>query len=202
MEWLGDNGCRTCGLPLEATEMDCCAACLASPPTIARTRAAVAYGEITRALPLRLKYSRKVALARTMARYMRPLLAAPADSLLVPVPLHRSRLWARGFNQSVLLARELSRHSAVEHAPRLLCRRKRTAPLKGMGARQREREVRGAFSISDRQRVQGRTIILVDDVLTTGSTASACAKALKRAGASRVELICWARVVRPAQFAR
>ena len=202
IEWLGDSGCRTCGLPLEATDIDTCASCLASPPVIERTRAAVAYGDITRTLPLRLKYSRKVALARTMARYMQPLLAPGPDSILVPVPLHRSRLWARGFNQSALLARELSRRSEVGHAPQLLSRRKRTAPLKGMGASQRQREVRGAFTVIDQKEVAGRTIILVDDVLTTGSTAFACAKALKRAGAARIELICWARVVRPAQFVR
>ena len=202
IEWLGDAGCRSCGLPLEATDIETCAACLAQPPIIARTRAAVAYGEITRTLPLRLKYSRKVALAKTMARYMWPLLDRSDAPLLMPVPLHRSRLWSRGFNQAGLLAGELGRQCNLDHDPFTLRRKKRTLALKGMSFSQRRREVAGAFAIARPEAVAGRRIILVDDVLTTGSTARACAKALRRAGASRVDLICWARVVRPAQLMR
>ena len=202
IEWLGDAGCKSCGLPLEATDIDTCAACLARPPIIGRTRAAVAYGETTRTLPLRLKYSRKVALARTMARFMRPLLDAADKPVLVPVPLHRSRLWARGFNQAALIATELVRSCGIEHAPLVLRRRKRTSALKGMSPLQRRREVAGAFEIVDKEAVNGRKIILVDDVLTTGSTANACARVLLRAGASRVDLVCWARVVRPTQLMR
>jgi ComF family protein len=202
IEWLGDGGCRSCGLPLEATDAETCAACLAKPPIIERTRAAVAYGEITRTLPLRLKYSRKVALAKTMSRYMRPLVDESGEPLLMPVPLHRSRLWSRGFNQAALLAAELGRQCRLEHDPFTLRRKKRTSALKGMSPAQRQREVAGAFAIGRREAVAGRRVILVDDVLTTGSTATACAKALRRAGASRVDLICWARVVRPAQLMR
>ena len=201
IEWLGDSGCQACGLPLEATDVETCAACLARPPVIDRTRAAVAYGEATRALPLRLKYSRKVALAKTMARFIRPLVDPAGEPLLVPVPLHRSRLWGRGFNQAALLAAELGRACGIEHDPHSLRRTRRTSALKQMSPQQRRREVAGAFRVSG-ERVRGRKVILVDDVLTSGSTAEACAKALRRAGAGRVELICWARVVRPAQIMR
>lgn len=202
VEFLGDSGCSTCGMPLEATEIDQCAACLARPPRIERTRAAVAYDDISRGLAIRLKYGRKIALARTMARYMAPLLPeASGDCLLIPVPLHRSRLWWRGFNQAAIVARELSARSGIEVSAFALRRVKRTPSLRGLSAAQRRRAVAGAFS-ADRRSVQGKTVILIDDVLTTGSTAEGCARALKRAGAARVELISWARVVRPAQFMR
>lgn len=202
VEWLGQGGCDQCGLPLEATEIEHCGRCLARPPLIARSRAAVAYGDIARSLVLRLKYSRKVALAATMARYMRPLIVITPQVILVPVPLHRSRLWWRGFNQSGLIAANLARASGVDHRPALLTRVRRTKALKNMNARQRALEVKSAFAIDPAADVKGRHILLVDDVLTTGSTSEACAKTLLRAGAARVDLICFARVVRPSLLER
>jgi ComF family protein len=203
IEFLGESGCATCGLPLQATEASTCGVCLARPPRIARTRAAVAYDELSRSLAIRLKYGRKVAIARTMARYMAPLIAAEeGDRLLMPVPLHRTRLWQRGFNQSALVAGELSRRLNIRSEPFALRRSRRTPPLKGMTPLQRRKTVAGAFRVTDKTAVAGKTVILIDDVLTTGSTAEACARALKKAGAARVELITWARVVRPSQLMR
>lgn len=198
VEFLGDSGCSTCGLPLEATDAELCGACIARPPRIQRTRSAVAYDDLSRSIAIRLKYGRKVALARTMARYMAPLVrSGEDDAILVPVPLHRSRLWRRGFNQSALVAADLARRTGLRSEPRLLKRMKRTPALKGMSVSQRKKTVAGAFSVDPTAELEGRTVVLVDDVLTTGSTADACAKALEGAGARRVELVSWARVVRP-----
>ena len=202
IEFLGDSGCAACGLPLHGTEATSCGACLARSPRIARTRAAVVYDELSRGLAIRLKYGRKVAIAWTMARYMAPLIARGDNPVLVPVPLHRTRLWQRGFSQSALVAREISRRLDIAADPFLIRRIKRTPPLKGMSPLQRRRAVAGAFKVPDRSAVEGRTVILVDDVLTTGSTAEACARTLKRAGAARIELISWARVVRPTHLMR
>ncbi|MCY7338725.1 MAG: ComF family protein [Sphingomonas bacterium] len=202
VEWLGTRGCACCGLPLEGTEVETCARCMAQPPPIERMRAAVAYGDLPRAIALRLKYGRKIALARTMARYMGPLRDAGTGGLVVPVPLHRWRLWNRGFNQSGLVARELGRHWNLPVDHRLLMRVKATQPLKGLNYTQRRKAVAGAFKVAANTKLDGQTIILIDDVLTSGSTAEACARALRKAGAGRIELISWARVVRPAQLMR
>jgi ComF family protein len=202
VEFLGEGGCACCGIPLQATDETTCARCLSAPPRIARTRAAVAYDELSRSLAIRLKYGRKVAIARTMAHYMAPLVRVDGEAVLVPVPLHPTRLWTRGFNQSALVARELSRRLDIATDPLALRRTRRTPPLKGMSMLQRRRTVAGAFKVADKAAVAGKTVVLVDDVLTTGSTAEACARALKRAGAARVELVSWARVVKPSQLMR
>lgn len=189
-------------MPLEATEQTTCGACLARPPRIARTRAAVAYDDLSRSLAIHLKYGRKVAIARTMARYMAPLVGEGSDRILVPVPLHRTRIWRRGFNQSALIASELARRLGIAADPLALRRVRPTPLLKGMSPLQRRKTVAGAFRVRDKTAIAGKTIILVDDVLTTGSTAEACARALKRGGAARVELVSWARVVKPSQLMR
>ncbi len=202
LEFLGDNGCARCGLPLEATAAEYCGRCLAVPPPLDRMRAAVAYGPLSRGIALKLKYGRKIALARTMARFMAPLRGPGQEPILVPVPLHRRRLWWRGFNQAGLVAKHLAVRWGVPVDPHLLRRVRSTPPLKGMNAAQRHGAVRGAFATAPGRRIEGRTVILIDDVLTTGSTAAACAQALRKAGAERVELISWARVVRPSLLMR
>jgi len=201
LDFLGDPCCARCGLPFEySSGVDAeCGACLAHPPEFDRLRAAVAYGDVARGVALKLKYSGRPGVAETLAHFMqRHLVGGERDALIVPVPLHRWRIWKRGYNQSALVASALSRRSGLAAELSILKRVKATPPLRGMGRRQRADTMRGAFKVDAAKgsTLVGRTVILVDDVYTTGATANACAKALRRAGAAQVNILCWARVVR------
>jgi ComF family protein len=208
LTFLGDPCCIRCGLPFAYGDSDVeCGRCLAEPPRFDRLRAAVAYGEIARTVVLKLKYSGRPGIAETLARFMLRHLPETAGKgagegtmkapLLVPVPLHRWRIWKRGYNQAALIASALGRASGLAVAPELLHRTRSTPPLKGLGRRERALAVRGAFDVAaeGRETLAGRPVILVDDIFTSGATAGACGLALKRAGAASVSILCWARVV-------
>jgi ComF family protein len=205
LTFLGDPCCACCGLPFDydaaGTGDALCGRCLADPPRFDRLRAAVGYGEVARRVALKLKYSGRPGVAQTLATLMARHLPRDGEALLVPVPLHRWRIWSRGYNQSALIADALSCRTGIASAPDLLQRIKATPPLRGLGRRERAETVRGAFRVpaEAKERLRGRHLILVDDVFTSGATAGACAKALKRAGAARVDVLCWARVLREEQ---
>lgn len=173
-----------------------CGACLADPPPHDGVRAAVAYGDVARRLALKLKYGGRLAAAETMARAMLRLVPDGVD-LIVPVPLHRWRLWSRGFNQALLIAEGVSRHTGLPIERDMLRRAKATPKLQGLGRRARSKAVAGAFALAPdaRPTIEGRTILLVDDVHTSGAAGDGCARLLKHGGAARVILLCWARVL-------
>ena len=192
LEFATGRGCALCNLPMPGFGAADCADCMATPPRHDGVRAAVAYGDIARRVVLQLKYGRRTGLAATMARMLARHI--DDDGLLVPVPLHRWRLWGRGFNQAVAMAQALGRASGLAVATDLLERKRATGTMRGLSRARRAAAVRGAFRM--RRKLSGETIWLVDDVYTTGATANACAAALKRAGAGRVIVLAWARVLR------
>jgi len=171
---------------------------IADPPAYHRARAAVRFDEISRALVHALKYGDRLDLAPMMGRWIchagRELLAE-ADAL-VAVPLHWRRLWARRFNQSAMLAAAISAESGVPVAAAALKRVKPTAQQVGLSRTERAKNVQGAFRVPQESKaaVAGRRLILVDDVLTSGATVDACARALLRAGAANVDVLIFARV--------
>jgi ComF family protein len=172
---------------------------IADPPAYHRARAAVRYDDVARKLVHALKYGDRHDLAPTMGRWMaragRELLDS-ADAL-IPVPLHWRRLWARRFNQSALLAGAVSDVSGVSVADLALKRVKATAQQVGLTQAERAQNVQGAFQVPAERKAEiaGRRLVLVDDVLTSGATSDACARALLRAGARSVDLLVFARVV-------
>ena len=197
LRFLGAPWCAGCGLPFayDRGPGARCPECMADPPAHAGIRAAVAYGDVARTLALRLKYGGRTAFAETAGRHMARLMPDDAD-LLVPVPLHRWRLWSRGFNQAALIATSLAGASGVPSDPLLLRRVRATPPLRAMGKAARARTVAGAFAVSGAAaRLDGAHVVLVDDIHTSGATTNACTAVLLRGGAARVTILCWARVL-------
>lgn len=196
LRFIAPPWCARCNLPFDYDrgEGAWCAHCLADPPRLQGIRAAVAYGPVARRLALKLKYGGRIGVAGTMATLIARAMPDGVD-LLVPVPLHRWRLWSRGFNQAVLIARALSRHTGVPVEVGALVRVRHTAVLRGLDGKRRRRAVAGAFRVVERRSIEGRAIVLVDDVYTSGATADACARVLLHAGAASVTVACWARVI-------
>jgi ComF family protein len=189
LRFLDGPGCTCCGLQfsvaLEGENL--CAACLARPPAFDQARAILAYDEYSRRAILALKHADRLELVPGFARWLaRNGQSLIADSdVIVPVPLHRSRLWRRRYNQSAELARMLARDWKRAFDPFALIRSRATPSQGAMAsAKARRRNVLSAFKVPDPSRVRGKSVLLLDDVLTTGATVEACARTLKRAGAA------------------
>lgn len=194
--------CDHCGLPQEIDlgALAVCAACIARPPKWSSARSALAYDEASRRIVLDLKRAGRRDGLSTLAGWMLQAggsLVERAD-LIVPVPLHYRRLAARGYNQSGWLAAALSRRTRVPVRIDILKRRKPTPSQGGLSPKARHRNVAGAFAVrrGRESALAGKTVLLVDDVLTTGATLTGCTRTLLKAGAARVDVLTLARVVR------
>jgi len=176
---------------------------IADPPAYGRARAAVRYDDIARDLVHRLKYGDRLDLATSMGRWMaragRELLNE--TDALVPVPLHWRRLWGRRFNQAAVLAKAAASDSGLPILTGALKRKRATPQQVGLSRTARAANVQGAFTVTQHGKaaIYGKTILLVDDVLTSGATVDACTRALLRAGARNVDVLVFARVVATAR---
>jgi ComF family protein len=206
LTFLEDPVCDALGTPFEFDhgEGALSAAAIAEPPPWDKARAAVAFDDTSKHLIHLLKYQDTqeagIAMARMMVAAGRNLLRE--SDVIIPVPLHRYRLWQRRFNQSAFLAERIARASAKPCSMEALVREKRTRQQVGLTAEERRKNVRKAFAVPPEKRgvVDGKTVLLVDDVRTTGATAAACAQVLKDSGAVHVHVITFALVQGPARL--
>ncbi|MBN1545156.1 MAG: ComF family protein [Syntrophaceae bacterium] len=187
--------CPTCGTPFADRMVSDhpCGPCLLSPPPFDASRSVAAYRGVLQETIHRLKYGRDITLAeslgQTMADFSYPLFDIRNYEVIMPVPLHVRRLRERRFNQSLLMARTIAKRHRLKLDYLSLTRTRDTAPQVSFGRQQRELNVKGVFTVVDPKRVKGKRIVIVDDVLTTGSTTRECARSLKRSGAAAVAVL-------------
>jgi len=190
--------CDCCGVPLETPVIDdvLCGACLADRPSFAQARAVFLYTDVSKNVVLKLKHGDRTDAAVSLARWMQRAGAPLIDAcdLIVPVPLHRWRLLSRMYNQAALLANALGKTTGKAVIPDALVRVKATPVQGGLDRAARRKNVARAFEVRNPRAIEGKRILLIDDVLTTGATASACARTLLSAGAASVSALVIARV--------
>ena len=203
LRFIGPPLCVRCGLPFDytlPTETQC-AECHRHPPLFNRARSALAYDDASRPLLLGFKHADKTFVAPALGRWLHRAgidLIAETD-VIVPVPLHWVRLWRRRYNQAALLAQALGGQCRVPVAVGLLRRQRPTRVQGGLSRAARHRNVRGAIHIRPDQgaRLHGQSVLLIDDVMTTGATLTECTRVLRKAGAAKVNVLTVARVLRP-----
>lgn len=189
--------CDVCVEPFASGPNHLCARCLEDEPAFDRLRATGLYEGLLLDLIVRLKYRGEERLASFLGDRMADILPleSPCFDLVLPVPLHITRLRGRGFNQALLLARRVGRRLGVAVDPFILCKIRPTSPQATLRLDERRKNLRGAFSLRGREVVRGKTVLLVDDVATTGTTLNEAGRVLKQAGVERVEAIVAARAV-------
>jgi ComF family protein len=196
IKWVASPLCTCCGRVFESRDGAdrVCGDCQTDPPPFTRARAAALYdGPVTQAIT-RFKFSRQLAFLPVMQHWLQQSLClelVAAADVLAPVPLHPKRIKNRGFNQSLLLARTFPGAPVAREA---LTRTRHTAPQVGLNPKERQDNVKGAFAVTDPAGVKDKSVLLIDDLYTTGSTVKECARVLRKAGARRVEVLTVARV--------
>jgi len=202
LDFIAQPYCKKCGLPFEfdVGEDALCVACLERPPSFDSARAALKYNDASRSLILGFKHGDKTHAVQVFAPWLKRSGAEMLEraDILVPVPLHRWRLLRRRYNQAALIAKGLSQYCGIAHMPDALGRVRATTSQGHLGRGERAKNVRGAFQVSPSRLadIKGKSVVLVDDVYTSGATVMECTKALKKAGAAEVHVLTLARVVR------
>lgn len=202
LQFIESPFCKTCGLPFSFNIANdaLCAACMEHEPVFDQSRSAVTYNDASRKLVLAFKYGDRLHSVDTFVPWMLRAGQSLIDQtdIIVPVPLHARRLRERRFNQSALLAQAIAAKSGKKHIPDALLRIRQTPPQNGLNAKERNKNVQGAFTVNGdhTSALHDRNILLIDDVFTTGATLNECARILKQAKAATVNVLTIARVTR------
>jgi ComF family protein len=197
VRWIAEPCCSTCGLPFASPPSRLCGRCLEEPPTFRRLRALACYGTSNEArdplgIALRaLKYAGRRALARSLSALLAERFPYPGErfDVVAPVSLHLERLRTRGFNQALLLARDPARRFGLPLDAGLLKKSRATPAQVGLSERERRSNVRSAFALRSGRSVEGKRVLLVDDVCTSTATVQACAHLLRQHGADSVDVL-------------
>ncbi len=206
IRFLDNPQCQLCGWPFEFETKDhfLCADCSRQPPLFTKGRSALQYDDITRHMIIKFKHGDGVYLSKTFATLMKKAsgdVFEEAD-ILMPIPLHRWRLFRRGYNQSALLVKNLAKLSKIPAAYHVLCRHKSTKSQEGLSRKERLMNMRNVFCVPEKKKrlVQNKVIVLIDDVWTTGATLTEACRTLLSCGAREVRVLTLARVIRPNQI--
>lgn len=196
IQWIKTPFCLRCGRPFpEGSTGDFCSDCLQQKVAFDWGRAAVAYQGVMAKAIQRFKYQGDIRLAGPLSRFWNKMdLKDISFEAIVPVPLHPTRLRKRGFNQALLLGKSLGKTHNKQVLIKTLRRTRNTPPQVQLDHREREKNVRGAFEVRQRQEIMDKHLLLVDDVFTTGATVNECARVLKKSGAKEVYVLTLARV--------
>jgi ComF family protein len=202
IHWLAPPFCSVCGTPFPSKEVENhpCGSCVTKEKYFTVARALGYYeGPLQEAIH-RWEYQGRLSLTsffgEGMAEALQRYWGGTSLDLLLPVPLHRQRLRERGFNQALLLVKDLSRRTGIPCDKRILQKKKPTLPQVNLSGPEREKGVRGAFQITEKEKLKGKSILLVDDVYTTGATVNECSKVLMAGGAERVDVLTLAHAIK------
>ncbi len=202
MRWIEPPLCTLCGVPFLSKQVKnhLCGPCLARKKYFTMARAVGYYEGALREAIHRWKYEEKTSLTSFFGEKLTEVFyrhwSRGAFDLIIPVPLHSQRLRERGFNQSLLLVKELSQRTQIPYAKRLLQKGIPTPPQVHLSGEEREKGVRGSFLLREPEEIDGKSILLVDDVYTTGATVNECSKVLLKAGAERVDVLTLAHAIK------
>jgi ComF family protein len=202
IQWISPPFCSICGTPFPSREIEChpCGDCMVKKRYFTTARALGSYeGSLKRAIH-QWKYEGKNILTPSFGKWMIEGFYKYWDTsffdLLIPVPLHKKRLKERGFNQALLLVKELSRATGIPYKKRILFKKKQSIPQVDLNLVEREKSIRGSFDINRKEEIKGKRILLIDDVYTTGATVNECSKVLISAGAKRVDVLTLAHTIK------
>jgi len=201
LEFIGTQKCSVCGKPLDIIIPDIqniCGKCLKNPPHFHQAEAVFKYNDTIKKLILLFKHADHIELTELFVKWLcaNSHQMILKNDIIVPVPLHWSRSLKRKYNQSALLAQRLAKRFNKSYAPLVLKRIKFTKSQGHLSRKERQKNVKGVFVVKHPEQIQGKSVLLIDDVFTTGSTANECAKVLLKAGAKSVDVLTLAKVVK------